>query len=81
MVEEASVPADLFPNLLKGQQDSTECLTLLAKQYCTLLGSRGVHLNRHGQSSYCRDPKVAVGFSVLMPDRVAFELEGHAIEW
>jgi GntR family transcriptional regulator len=81
MVEEASLPADLFPNLLKGQE-SAERLTLLAKRYCILLGRAEEYISiGMANAAIAETLKLPVGSPILVLDRVAFDLGGRAVEW
>jgi DNA-binding GntR family transcriptional regulator len=81
MVEQASLPADLFPNLLE-EQESAERITLLAKRYRILLGRTEEYISiGMAKAAIAESLKVAVGSPVLVLDRVAFDLGGRAIEW
>jgi len=81
MVEEASLPADLFPNLLKGQE-SAQHLTLLAKRYRILLGRTEEYISIGiAKAAIAETLKVAVDSPILVLDRVAYDLGGRAIEW
>lgn len=81
MVDIATVPADLFPNLLE-KQKSAESVTVLAHDYGILLGtakervSIGVAEPDHAQAL-----EIEAGSPVLVLDRVVVDLTGRAIEW
>jgi GntR family transcriptional regulator len=81
MVEEASVPAELFPDLLK-RRDAAERLTLMAQQYRLLPGKTEELISvRRAKASIAEALKVAAASPVLVLDRVTFDLRGRAIEW
>jgi GntR family transcriptional regulator len=81
MMEGASLPADLFPNLLE-RQDSTERLALLAQRYGILLAKAEERISIGlAQASFAESLNVAVGSPVLVLDRVVVDLRGRPIEW
>jgi GntR family transcriptional regulator len=81
MLEGASVPADLFPNLLE-RQDSAESLSLLAQRFGILLGKAEERISIGvAQESFAETLNVAVGAPVLVLDRVVVDLSGRPIEW
>lgn len=81
MMEGASVPADLFPDLLE-RQDSAERLALLAQRYGILLAKAEERISIGlAQASFAETLNVAAGSPVLVLDRVVVDLMGRPIEW
>lgn len=81
MTEEASVPADLFPDLLE-RQDSAERLPLLAQPFGILLGKAEERVSIGVAQPSCAETlHVAAGSPVLVLDRVVVDLGGRPVEW
>lgn len=81
MMEGASVPADLFPDLLE-RPDSAERLALLAQRYGILLAKAEERISVGlAQASFAKTLNVAPGSPVLVLDRVVVDLRGRPIEW
>jgi GntR family transcriptional regulator len=81
MVEEASMPAALFPGLA-GKSTVTDLLVVLAQQHGLLLGKGE---ERIAIGAACADVADALGISpgapIMVLDRVVQTLDGCPIEW
>ena len=81
MVEEAVMPAALFPGLDE-QKDFPQRIVVLAQQFGILLGKGEERLSIGAAS-----PEVAealsldAGTPIMVLDRVVFALDGRAVEW
>jgi len=81
MVDMATVPADLFPNLLENQK-SAESVTLLAHDYGILLGTAKERVSIGvAEPDHARSLEIEAGSPVMVLDRVVADLTGRAIEW
>ena len=81
MLEKASLPADLFPNLLE-RQNAIEQVTLLAQRYGIALGKAEERLSVvKAETGLAETLDVAARSPVVVLDRVIFTLDGRAAEW
>jgi GntR family transcriptional regulator len=81
MVEDARVPADLFPGLPE-QAEAAKSVALLAKQYGLLLGNAEERIAIGAADKVCADDlKLTAGSPILVLDRVVATVDGRAIEW
>src|SRR5262245_809144 len=81
MLEKASLPADLFPNLLE-RQDAIEQVTMLAQRYGIALGKAEERLSIvEAETGLAEALEVAARSPVVVLDRVIFALDGRAAEW
>jgi len=81
MVEDATVPAALFPNLA-GKREIAGNITGLAQEYGVLLG-KAVERVWPGvpPAATAQTLGIAPGTTVLLRDRVVFMLDGPPVEW
>ncbi len=81
MVDTATVPSDLFPNLLE-KQKSAESVTSLAHNYGILLGTAKERVSIGvAEPDHARSLEIEAGSPVMVLDRVVMDLAGRVIEW
>jgi GntR family transcriptional regulator len=81
MVEDVSMPVDLFPKLAEKRGGIGPTIAL-AQEYGILLGRAEERIGIGNASAVAaRALDVAAGTPVLMLDRVVFALDGRPIEW
>jgi len=81
MVEEVAMPVSLFPGL--DEQDALpHRIVVLAQQYGILLGKGDERVSIGLASpSVAETLNVKAGGSILVLDRLVYDLDGHAVEW
>jgi GntR family transcriptional regulator len=81
MVEAASVPAELFPDLQK-RPDAAERLASLARQYGILLGKAEERISiGEAQPSWASTLQVPAGSPLLVLDRLVVDVGERPVEW
>ena len=81
LVEEASLPAELFPRLAQ-KRSVTDRIIVLAQEYGLLLGKAAERVSL-GQASptVAQTLGIASGAPIMVLDRVVMALDGRPIEW
>jgi GntR family transcriptional regulator len=80
MVEDVSMPVDLFPGL-PGKPGGVGPTIALAQEYGILLGRAEERIRIGNATAAARAMGVAEGAPVLLLDRVVMALDGRPIEW
>jgi GntR family transcriptional regulator len=81
MIEEASLPAELFPGLLE-RRDIEHNVVALAQVYGILLGKAEERISVGGAPAAFADTlRVAPNTPVMLLDRLLLTLDGQPVEW
>ena len=81
LVEDASLPAALFPGLAEKGNVADRIITL-AQEYGVLLGKAAERVSLgHASPNVAQSFGIASGSPIMVLDRVVMELDGRPIEW